>query len=248
MSFSFRKRIVGATEVSFLVCDPLEKAGFIHAFGTRQCGADDPGLLLSAMKAMEWNLTMARQTHSDTRLFLEENPLLEGDALITQKEKVFAGIKTADCVSLLIGDPATGTSVAIHAGWRGTLQRITQKTLGDLRHKMNVNPENCVAAIGPSACGTCYEVGPDVIQQFKAEFGDGTECLDNFSSDGKATLDTSLANRQQLLAAGLKPENIHTAPCCTMHQNESFYSHRKENKTNPHVGRQLSVIGKKINE
>lgn len=232
MSFSLRK---GA----FLVCDALERAGFLHAFGTRKCAASDPDLLQSAMEATGWSLKLAKQTHSDIRLLIEENPLLEGDAFVTRLQKTLAGVKTADCVPILIGDPKSGAMAAVHAGWRGTLQRIAQKTVSDLK-KLGVSPSDCVAAIGPSACGDCYEVGPEVAEAFQNEFPQWSSFMKTNVATGKAMLDVPSSNREQLIESGIPAANLHLSTHCTMHQNDLFFSHRREGGP----GRQLSVIGR----
>ncbi len=173
MSFSIRKRTEPLFEVSYIVCDELDRAGFLNGFGTRQLPAAAPDRFVSSLHPGSWELKLAQQTHSDIRLHLEDQPPLQGDALVTRRPNILAGVKTADCVPLLIGDPVTRTAAAVHAGWRGTLKRIAQKTLLDLRDKYGARPEDCIIAIGPHACGDCYQVGPEVVMEFKREFSNG---------------------------------------------------------------------------
>lgn len=225
--------------MSFFVCEPLKKAGFINAFGTRAYRADNPQPFLCAIGAAEWELKLAKQIHSDIRLDVDNNQLIEGDALITARARTLVGIKTADCLPILIGDPKSGRAVAVHAGWRGTLARIVEKTIHDLTKKWAIVPSECVAALGPAACGDCYQVGEDVIAPFKEKFFDWPSFLTNFSH-GKAHFDGAAANRNQLLAAGLQARHIHHVSYCTMHQNDLFFSHRRGDGD----GRLLSVIGK----
>jgi polyphenol oxidase len=250
VSFSVRKK----SELVYFTCDALEKAGFLNAFSTRLGGvspmpqhalnlgpkqdtpenyAENLRRFLDAIDATGWPLETANQTHSDIRLHVDHIPHREGDALITRQSKVLVGVKTADCLPVLIADPKTGAMAAVHAGWRGTLARIAEKTVADLTK----NPGDCIAALGPGACGQCYEVGPDVAQAFPADFLKPI-------SDKKSMLDVTAANRAQLEAAGLKPANIHAAPACTMHQNELFFSHRIEAHLASAGGRSLSVIGR----
>ena len=107
-----------------------------------------------------------------------------------------------------------------------------------------VNPRDCLAALGPAACVECYEVGEDVIERYKKEFGYWRKLLVNFKANGKAHLDIRAANVQQLRFCGFSEDRIHIADYCTMHQNELFFSYRKEGKGTPSsVGRLLSVIG-----
>ena len=243
MSFSFRKNSDSLTSVTFLICDELDRAGFLHAFGNRHLPAATPERFVANLHPGTWELKLAQQTHSDIRLHLTDQPPLQGDALVTAHANILAGVKTADCVPLLIGDPVTRTAAAVHAGWRGTLKRIAQKTLVDLRDKYGARPEDCIIAIGPHACGDCYQIGPEVVAEFQREFSAGKNFFSKFSADGKAFFNGALANRHQLLEAGAQAHNIHNAQACTMHQNDLYFSHRKEGGAEQPAGRQLSAIG-----
>jgi copper oxidase (laccase) domain-containing protein len=108
-----------------------------------------------------------------------------------------------------------------------------------------VSPRNCIAALGPAACADCYEVGEDVISRYKSEFRYWRNILLDSAQEGKAHLDINGANIQQLLFCGFAEENIYVSEHCTMHQNDLFFSYRREGKGLPSgVGRSLSVIGK----
>lgn len=194
------------------------------------------------------------QIHSDRILVLSANELShygakpgmepEGDSLVSSESNIWLGIKTADCLPLLIGDPKTKVMAAVHAGWRGTVACVAEKTVKLMVRQQKVDPKNIIAALGPSACGDCYEVGEDVAVKIKSELKDFEVYLKP-NSQGKYKLDVPLANVRQLLNAGLHPANIHTTSYCTMHQNQHFFSHRNEGKENSeNVGRMLAVIGK----
>ncbi len=275
--FAMREREVETGEgdtsrISFLVCEPLERAGFINAFSTRRGGVSplpDGALNLTEFKGdqkekVEENrrrfqkaigagkapLVTARQTHSTERCVIEyadqaRGPRPECDAMITGLPDMLLAIQTADCLPILIADTRSKVIAAIHAGWRGTANRITERTVADLMLLMGVNTYDCIVALGPTACARCYEVGTDVIEQFKKEFGYWRNLFSDFKEGGKAHSDICAANIQQLAFCGFDPENIYVAPYCTMHQNELFFSHRREGKTQPSgVGRLLSVIGR----
>jgi YfiH family protein len=193
------------------------------------------------------------QIHSDRITVLGGNELShygtkpgkepEGDALVSRETKVWLGIKTADCLPILLGDPTTGAKAAVHAGWKGTLARVVEKTVKLLKRHFQVDPRNLLAALGPAACGECYHVGTDVAGVFQKEFKDTSTYIAKISQE-KFRLDVPMANIRQLLDAGLHPANIHSAAYCTMHQNQHFFSHRKEGKTDSStVGRMLAVIG-----
>jgi YfiH family protein len=262
----------GKARIATLVCEPLEQAGFVNAFSTRLGGvsplpsnalslayfkgdatenvAENRRRFLYAIGSEQARIMTARQTHSIERFTVESEeqargPQPECDAMITRMTDVLLAVQTADCLPVLIGDIKTGTMAAIHAGWRGTAGRITERTVADLMLVHGVSPGDCIAALGPAACAECYEVGEDVIGRYKKEFGYWRNLLVNFKADGKAHLDIRAANVQQLSFCGFSEDRIYVTDCCTMHHNELFFSYRREGKAQPSgVGRSLSVIGK----
>ena len=275
-AFVMRERDVDTpaarARISYLVCEPLEQAGFKNAFSTRLGGvssfpsdalnlayfkgderesvAENRRRFLSALGAERAMIVTARQTHSTDRCVIDSTDQIRGpqpdcDAMTTKMSNVLLAIQTADCLPVLIADTATGTVAAIHAGWRGTAGRITERTVADLMLSHGVNPRTCIAALGPTACAECYEVGTDVIERYKKEFGYWKNVLVNFKEGGKAHLDIRAANVQQLAFCGFDEDRIHVADYCTMHQNDLFFSYRREGRNQPSsVGRLLSVIGR----
>jgi YfiH family protein len=262
----------GKVQVSILVCEALESGGFVNAFSTRLGGvsafpsnslslayfkgdqkenvAENRRRFLKAVGVEGARIMTARQTHSVERFVVESPEQVTGpqpdcDAMITRVPNVLLGVQTADCLPVLIADTKTGTMAAIHAGWRGTAGRITERTIADMMLLHGVNTRDCIAALGPAACVDCYEVGQDVIDCYKSEFGYWRSLLVNFKANGKAHLDIRAANVQQLIFCGFDKDRIHVADYCTMHQNDLFFSYRKEGKGQPPgVGRLLSVIGR----
>ena len=182
-----------------------------------------------------------------------------GDASITNRPNLLLAIQTADCVPILLVDPKKRAIAAIHAGWRGTLARIVAKTLGKMQMHFGTNPRELLAAIGPSIGPCCYEVGTEVATQFLSQFPDAPDYFDEFRSGDEPNpiqwlnmmppghqpppkgvlLDLRKANRSQLLAAGLRTQNIHTIDLCTACRPDLLFSYRKEG---PASGRLMSVI------
>ncbi|HYM00090.1 MAG TPA: peptidoglycan editing factor PgeF [Blastocatellia bacterium] len=263
----------GKATVLYVVCTALEESGFLNAFSTRLGGVsrlpaeslnlgyfkNDPSSnvaenrrrFLDAIGASGTKLATLNQTHSVNIYHVKSQSELknelkdeepDADALVTKEPNIVLAVKTADCLPILIADPKSGVIAAIHAGWRGTAGRITERTLADLMRDFGVNTRNCLAALGPAACGDCYEVGRDVIDRFKSEFGYWSRLLKP-KNNGKANLDIQAANRQQLAYCGFSDERIFTAPYCTMHNNDSFFSYRREGSG---VGKMLSVIGRYV--
>jgi YfiH family protein len=166
------------------------------------------------------------------------------DVIVSDAKGVLAGVKTADCVPILLGDSATGAFAAVHAGWRGTLATAVIAAVDRLVKEYGVEPSNLRAAIGASAGPCCYEVGTDVIDSFTSKFADGEE-LFTPTRPGHATVDLLQANRNQLISAGVNPERIHIAPICTMDRTDLFFSYRKEKSVHGKVGRLMAVVGRR---
>jgi polyphenol oxidase len=166
------------------------------------------------------------------------------DVIVSAAKGVLAGVKTADCVPILIGDTRTGAFAAVHAGWRGTLATAVIAGVERLANEYDARPEDLRVAIGASAGPCCYEVGSEVIEAFTSKFADG-EKLFTRTRSGHALVDLLKANRDQLISIGVKPERIHTAPICTMCRTDLFFSYRKEKSLHGKVGRLMAVVGRK---
>jgi polyphenol oxidase len=257
--------------VKAIVCEPLEKAGFVNGFSTRLGGvspfpANDLNLAgydedsaeniaenrrrFLSLFAGDWRLASCWQVHSDLIRHVKNlEDAADGnykmDALISDVENVLLGVKTADCVPVLLGDTRAGAFAAVHAGWRGTVASIVPKTVREMQAKFGTNPACLIAAIGPAASGACYEVGADVIELFQQNFPEEAARYFTPTRENHALVDLFAANREQLMSVGVFAENIYTAPFCTMTRTDLFFSYRVEKKTNGKTGRLMSVIGRK---
>lgn len=203
----------------------------------------------------DWALAGCWQVHgADVRLIkdlAEAKPAEDArgdtiycDALVSNVRGVLAGVKTADCVPLLIGDPLTGAFAAIHAGWRGTLAQVVLKALNRMATQYGTTPEDVRVAIGPAAGACCYEVGTDVIDAFRSSFPN--QDLFAPTREDHACIDLLRSNREQLLSAGVIADRINIAPLCTMCRTDLFFSYRREKSVQGKVGRLMSVIGREI--
>jgi YfiH family protein len=229
---------------------------------TRQNVLENRSRLQSALGANDLQLINLKQIHSDViHLFnAAPNEPCKGDASITSRPSLLLAIQTADCVPILLVDPKKRAIAAIHAGWRGTLARIAAKAIGKLQMHFATNPADLLAAIGPSIGPCCYEVGTEVAIQFHSQFADAPEWFDEFRTGDEPNpiqwlnmmppghqpppknvrLDLKKANRAQLLALGLRPQNIFSSDLCTACNPSLLFSYRKQG---PQSGRLLSVIG-----
>jgi YfiH family protein len=203
----------------------------------------------------QWSLAGCWQVHgADVRVVnsLEEAKPAEDqlgetiycDVIVSNADGVLAGVKTADCVPILIGDPRTRSFAAVHAGWRGTLAEAAIAGLKRLAEEYDARPADVRVAIGAAAGSCCYEVGSDVIDAFSSRFPDGAK-LFTPARPGHAFVDLITANRDQLVSAGVAAERIHVVPFCTMCRTDLFFSYRQEKKLHGKVGRLMAVIGKK---
>jgi hypothetical protein len=165
-----------------------------------------------------------RQIHSDVVLNADglANRQCEGDALITNETGKRIGIRTADCVPLLVADPETRAVAAIHAGWRGTVSAIAQKTVERLAHQFGSNPESLHVAIGPAIRGCCYEVGPEVVRQLAPLFPEWKD------RENRRKVDLVEANRRILISAGVPDRQIHDCGHCTYCEHDRFFSYRRD--------------------
>lgn len=256
-----------------LVCRELETAGFANGFSTRLGGVSSlneaAGGELNLAGFTEdsrenifenrrrflavfdrpYKLALAWQVHGDdirvVRQFDEAGDSDErADAVASDLDGVLAGVKTADCVPLLLGDAKTGAFAAVHAGWRGTALSIAAKTVARLKAEFGTDPQDIVAAIGPAASGACYEVGREVIEAFETNFPDLAARYFRPTRDGHALVNLHAANRDQLTASGVAQERIFAAPFCTLSHTDLFFSYRIEKSKYGKTGRLLSVIGK----
>ena len=219
-------------------------------------------LLQSALGAKTLNLVPLRQFHSDVVHLVDAAPkmALRGDASATSRAGLLLAVQTADCVPILLVDPKRRAVAAVHAGWRGTLQRIVTKTVGRMQMDFGARPEDLLAALGPAIGGCCYEVGTEVASCFLAQFPNANEWFDELRTGEEPNplewlnrmppghqpppknvfLDLRRANRSQLLAAGLSPKNIFVSELCTACRRDLLFSYRQEGIES---GRHMAVIG-----
>jgi YfiH family protein len=278
-------RIVRGVQVLELA--PLKKLPWlVHGFSTRPGGNSvlDSGERVLNLGFTEWDKREAvlknrktfqfalgaddltfvplRQFHSAVVRFFPSAPEepCRGDASLTNSQRLLLGVQTADCVPILLVDPTNRAVAAIHAGWRGTLARITEKTVGQMRMRFDCKPSEIFAAIGPAIGGCCYEVGTELVTKFTAQFADAEEWFDELRTGDEPNplqwlnmmppghqpppksvrLDLRKANRAALLTAGLNEKNIFVSDLCTACHSDLLFSYRKEAEFS---GRLMSVIG-----
>lgn len=177
----------------------------------------------------------SHQVHGAEILIVTEAGRFEGfDALITNIPEIQLSVTIADCTPVLIYDPVKKAVAAIHAGWKGTVSQIVSKTVELLKKEYGTNPSDCLAFVGTCIDECSFEVDEDVAGNFQSVYKRRDDQKNKFFVDLKS------ANRDQLIEAGMKKENIEISPYSTVLNNEDYFSYRKEKGL---TGRLLATIG-----
>lgn len=212
-----------------------------------------------------WPLITLRQIHSDLIHYVSEQPesQLVGDGLITSVQGTLLAVQTADCLPIVVIDPKNRAVGVFHAGWRGTVKRIVEKGVGEMRRWLGSEPRNLSAAMGPGIHKCCYQVGSEVRAEFESQFAyadalfyetkESDEVREKYpllfltarapghsELPKRIFLDLMEANRRQLMTAGIKKANISASELCTSCHPEMLFSHRAEKGV---TGRMMAVAG-----
>lgn len=240
-----------AGESTYFVFPELEKIpGLIHAFTSRQTDLTDkdaglsgevaPGkaALLKNLGLEPCQLVLLQQQHSDRVVVRQETPserdresVYGADGVILPVPGCFSVIRTADCLPIIGVLEEQKWICAFRAGWRGTRDEITRKGLRKFLEVSGASAEELIVALGPCIRRCCYEVGPEVIEQYASK-GYPISRL-----SWGCHLDLVAANRIQLEEEGVR--TILDSEMCTACRTDLFYSYRREGQT----GRQWSLAG-----
>lgn len=180
------------------------------------------------------------QKHTDSVLIIDQHipkiPVV-ADAVLTNRHNLIIGVKTADCVPIIIYDRISQSIGAIHAGWRGTAKSIVIKTIDKMISNFGAKVDNISVMIGASIGRCCYEVDEDVFSKIISVTPDN-----NFwtKKGEKYHIDLQLSNTLQALTTGILRENISIIQECTCCLNDKYHSYRRDGKI---AGRQYAVIG-----
>jgi polyphenol oxidase len=216
-------------------------------------------------KHQSWPLVSLRQIHSDIIHCVSELPRepLAGDGLITRTTGILLSVLTADCLPVILVDTKRRAIGVFHAGWRGTIQRIVEKGIGEMRRHFDSRPADLKAAIGPGIRGCCYQVGQEMRDKFDSQFEYAKELFRETKETNEIHerypllfltsrapghselpkqifLDLAEANRRQLVAAGVRSRNISDIGLCTSCHVDQFFSHRAEKGR---TGRMMVAVG-----
>ncbi|MGA8502490.1 MAG: peptidoglycan editing factor PgeF [Candidatus Sulfotelmatobacter sp.] len=283
------KRVPKQAKLNILRAANLRKFRWlVHGFSTRTGGSsrayggqalnlgftsDDSKVAVERNRAAfsrevtagSWSLVTPRQVHSDSIHFVEapSKSQLVGDGLLTSDPGLLLAIQTADCLPIILVDPKHRAVGVFHAGWRGTLKRIVEKGVGEMRRRFGTRPRDLKAAVGPGIHGCCYQVGKEVRDQFESQFAYAAKLFREVEERDpvrekypmlfltarppghselpkKIFLNLVEANRQQLLAAGVPARSIEASPLCTNCRTDLLFSYRAEKGK---TGRMMAVVG-----
>jgi purine-nucleoside/S-methyl-5'-thioadenosine phosphorylase / adenosine deaminase len=223
-----------------------------HAFTTRNDGL---GVRYNGIKSpSDWDalavlfgvrpdrVVTVNQVHGDAIVVVDEDNYralrtTKADAMITNAPGIAIGVETADCVPVLLIDPAIPAVAAVHAGWRSTVKKIVRKAVALMNDTYGSDPSRLTAAFGPAIGPECYEVDEPVMGPVREAFRFWKDVASP-RGNGKWSLNLIKANWLELLQVGVQEDHIHSLGMCTSCRRDQFYSFRAEGRT----GRMLSVV------
>jgi YfiH family protein len=238
--------------------------GLLHGFMGRRGGksagpyaglnvsyrvGDDPKVvsqnvcdLKLAVGIHDGRIVTMKQVHGDNIVEVKDKNLKEAgeaDGMITSEKDIYLGALTADCVPLLFVAPKQKLAAAVHAGWRGTMAGIADKTVRLFTSRYDVAPSDLEVALGPSIGVCCYEVKDDVAGPLMKKWGRLTTPSISVK-DGKSFINLRRLNRDILRAAGVPGNQLYQVGPCTSCAADEYFSYRREGGE---TGRQISFVG-----
>lgn len=198
--------------------------------------------LCDELKINYINLMRPNQNHTDKIITVEEiinkeepdfnlDKYVDTDGAITNKKNIILSTTNADCILLLFFDPVKKVIANTHSGWKGTLQRISVKTVEKMIKEFKCNPKDIICCMCPSIRKCHFEVNIDVKEMFEKEFKNLEQIdkiIEQKESNKKWNIDTILINKIVLEKAGLKKENIIDSGICSVCNSGLIHSFRVE--------------------
>lgn len=215
----------------------LTARGIVHGFFTRDCPSllkDDENRVFLDAFSLDRSVALCQEHGNAIHSVGPKDRPQTGDGILLCKPGIAGIIKTADCMSVVLIDPAFPMAVIVHAGWRGTLKRITSKAV-DMMAERGAAPQCITALLGPSIRGCCYTVGTEVRKAFLEKGFPDTIFHDR---DGSIYLDLKDAN-SWLLTESRVHTVLDTGLCTFCCEDPSFASYRKGARKE----RQINFVG-----
>ena len=195
--------------------------------------------LTTAEQTHSLNIAVVNETNAGLGALTIDSRIPNTDALITNQPGVCIMVLTADCQSVLLYDADNRAVAAIHAGWRGTVQRIVEKSVQRMAEVYGTQPCDIIAQIGPGIHLESFEVGDEVYDAFaQAGFDmepisrkfpqhDGESPSHSTLLPSKWHIDLPECNRLQMVKAGVAENKLTVSPVCTFKQSDMFFSARR---------------------
>lgn len=233
-----------------LRCRPVEAVAQ-HLFTSRQLALPDEHAWKSAVASVGASpdrLMRVKQVHGNTVRILRRGEVPggaaamrpDGDAIASNHPGLVLAVMVADCVPILLVDRRQGAAAAVHAGWRGTCARVAPAAVAVMRREFGSDPDDLMAAIGPSVGPDDYEVGEALIAAFRAA-GHQSRAIDRWfsRSTAKPHLDLWRASADQLIAAGVRADRVFSCGLSTVAHAGVFESYRVDGEN---AGRMAALV------
>ena len=229
----------------------LPAEGFIHGFPERTGGisvgaraslnlgfrwGDDPATVEENRRLVAQHVGYVHEQLQVTKHVHGANVWRVGDAMptppefdgmVTDKVGPVLGAFAADCLPILFADPIARVAGACHAGWRGTVAGVAHNVVNSMM-ELGAHAENIRVAVGPSIGPCCFEVGPEVVAEFRAVFSDLPGLVVKGPGQTKDHIDLRVATRDVLAHAGIDAKHIDASPPCTRCHPDRFFSYRRD--------------------
>lgn len=198
--------------------------------------------------SLPFPVVQAHQTHGDkvaiVPSFVTREQLEGVDALVTSTQGLAIGVRTADCIPVLLYDPVRKVVSAVHSGWKGTVARISLRAIETMVKHFGTNPNDLLAVIGPGIGPDSFQIGADVAEAFRVAGFPIHEILTHNGDKipgtmiGGLHIDLWKANKLILEQAGVRRSNIFVSEIDT-YEHQEFFSARREGVT---CGRIINAI------
>ena len=245
-------KIIQTKNFSYLTFNALEKYNVLNAIILRNNMGFSRNLEPnkrdeSIKKIKEFfqikELVQPHQNHTDISTTISEiNTVEYSDAVILEQQNIATLIATADCIPIIVYDPINNIGANIHAGWRGVVNKITEKTLNKMMAEYNSNSEELIICIGPCIRKDNFLVNEDVVNLYKEAFKDekSEEYIKKTNQKNEKGINYSIDNAKLMISRlkkiGINLKNIHDCKICTVEQNKDWYSYRVEGKDSNRIG------------
>lgn len=213
---------------------PFDKQNLAAHVGDDAGAVRDNRATLKAALKLKRDPAWLDQVHGATVVRAENvtNVPSKADACVTSKPDHVCAVLVADCLPVLFCDRSGHRVAAAHAGWRGLSQGVLEATVS----AMGVAPASVLAWLGPAIGPEKFEVGPEVREAFLCTDPGAAECFKPAATEGKHLADIFALAKRRLAAAGVT--QVHGGGICTVTEEESFFSHRRDGRT----GRMAALI------